>query len=203
MCKGTIGWALWSWAESYKYSLLVSLSFLTTMLLREEQCMNCKTKKKQPTSLSHSLLTQGLWPLISCALYHISEAAYQHVMPRTKLRDLPEVILGTKQRREPRGLGPVSAVPWNECAQLFPRAAEDLKFHTFLLYVFHIIPLLAGGFQGLVRAMYLSQRHLLLAQHSLNSPSMLPPGNGKSHSTEGMAQLGNQPPCCVHPGAEQ
>lgn len=198
MYKGTIGWALWSWAESYKYSLLISLPFLITMLLWEEQCMNCKTKKKQPTNLSHSVLAQTLWPLISCALYHISEAAYQHVLPKTKLRDLPQVILWTKQKTESRGLGPVPAV-----CSAFPWAAEDLKFHIFLLYIFHIIPLLAGGFQGLVRATYLSQRHLWLAQHSLNSPSMLPPGNGKSHSTEGMAQLRNQPPFCVHQEAEQ
>lgn len=161
--------------------------------------MSCRTEKEQPTNLFHSVPAQTLWPLLSCALYCISEAAYQRVLPR----DLPEVILGTKQRREPRGLGPVSAVPLHECAQLFPWAAEDFKFHTFLLYIFHIIPLLAGGFQGLVRATCLSRRHLLLAQHSLNGPSTLPPGNGKSHPTEGMAQLGNQPPFYVHWGAEQ
>lgn len=85
--KGRIGWALWIWSESYRCSLLISTPFLTAIPWYLEQCGSSRPEKDLPMCLSHFALEQTLQSSLSYTPYHIFEAAYLRMLPKSKLRN--------------------------------------------------------------------------------------------------------------------
>lgn len=70
---------------------------------------------------------------------------------------------------------------------------------THYHYIFCIAPLLAADFLGTLRQSHLCQTDTpgICREVCLNDLSVLPPGNRKPHSLEGMTWLGNQPSLCI------